>query len=1129
MSFREANLPAFSLLLSHATAAAKLAQAPAPQSSTPEWSLAAAEISRDLLASNGKKIIVVADDSMLSAYGGRADRGPKAKESYASHPLMAPGKHLTALATAVENLGAQAHEWASAEIAKHLAVAFDRDGASFLAFPQQGAGLKVRKTKSSVEVFDWTSDWAEKMRRSLPPNSTFANVSHRYRRPIEGTPSELAAAGELAQYWSAEDANRSAWARHGDFPLLGVHLDGKLSGSASSESPLNRLSVLSVPIREKIKTEYATNVGAMVSGDNVVDPALRRLGWLAIALALGDKLSPEQAASGHSAPAVRAEASACLEGGKPSGVYVDYYRGSGHEARPTLVFNGASRSARPAISAMQCAVTLATWGQQIAAMATGSNAEHKMTGSLLMKYFPYSAAADDSKGSALLADTMEAINLVKKLDAAASQIMKRAYAIAKDFESRWHEQNGISTAIADALALAPNSPVSAKALNWALANPGAGDAARRAQSNPQLGFATSTARYAGVRSTSDEETIERSRMAWSAKGLGQAGFDGLSSNPACAQFLAERIRAEIADAKRGPERNHFRQLTELAAQLFQAAFAENSTAQEALDFASWGVAQKACFVIHPDQADRGAERSDPVSPLMPTYEISSQAQAEDFYEQARGRAIAYPAALASIFRAFSHGEGMPSSVVAKGPDAIRAQAYAWVRKAASGSSEAPSIDWTADLSSSWLIDFARRSQGPMAAAMRQASADGVHGAFSARIAVALGIKAASDGNDLIAQVRESLKKSHGLGSSGWKALRSADPGMIEDLASSFEKNEPTMLRAKAQFITLKRESNQASKGAAALPMALLTWSAQFGIPLDAASAISKLAARLLAAGRSQLLLDGIRPIKANSEQEALFAMRETKAKAERLPRIMKSLADQFSKDVRDALKAANSAPAEAQKAASDKMAAAVNAIDDWLANTEDGLWQTLPPKTDFAELMRRQHDWHQEVIAKTAAGESSTKRKGKAPGWPSPMDRHADGDWSATLLESAADLIAEGKAMHHCVSSYAGKCRSGASRIFSVKLNGERASTLEMRLANASESFVNYSAQHPVNTDVWKLSQNLGRCNATINDPSALAFCAELVAKMNEAHLAWISALAAKRSAAAAAGAAAAKKIKMAT
>lgn len=54
--------------------------------------------------------------------------------------------------------------------------------------------------------------------------------------------------------------------------------------------------------------------------------------------------------------------------------------------------------------------------------------------------------------------------------------------------------------------------------------------------------------------------------------------------------------------------------------------------------------------------------------------------------------------------------------------------------------------------------------------------------------------------------------------------------------------------------------------------------------------------------------------------------------------------------------------------------------------------------------------------------------------------------WNFKELLNGKQLYLEGKHMRHCVSSYSSRCASGASAIFSLKKNGERAVTLEINV-----------------------------------------------------------------------------------
>lgn len=81
--------------------------------------------------------------------------------------------------------------------------------------------------------------------------------------------------------------------------------------------------------------------------------------------------------------------------------------------------------------------------------------------------------------------------------------------------------------------------------------------------------------------------------------------------------------------------------------------------------------------------------------------------------------------------------------------------------------------------------------------------------------------------------------------------------------------------------------------------------------------------------------------------------------------------------------------------------------------------------------------------------------------------------------------------MSHCVSSYSSNCRTGALRIFSIQLNGQRKCTMELssktNLGDLGED-ANFS-----------ITQNKGAHNAAVTNLATRAFCDEVVAAANAA------------------------------
>lgn len=89
--------------------------------------------------------------------------------------------------------------------------------------------------------------------------------------------------------------------------------------------------------------------------------------------------------------------------------------------------------------------------------------------------------------------------------------------------------------------------------------------------------------------------------------------------------------------------------------------------------------------------------------------------------------------------------------------------------------------------------------------------------------------------------------------------------------------------------------------------------------------------------------------------------------------------------------------------------------------------------------------WHRRAATVAAVRHEQTTDK---PGWPAlcPEWTASDGVHSIVPLTSAADLVAEGNALNHCVGGYYPQCRRGDTQIFSVRRDKERLATLELVL-----------------------------------------------------------------------------------
>jgi hypothetical protein len=128
----------------------------------------------------------------------------------------------------------------------------------------------------------------------------------------------------------------------------------------------------------------------------------------------------------------------------------------------------------------------------------------------------------------------------------------------------------------------------------------------------------------------------------------------------------------------------------------------------------------------------------------------------------------------------------------------------------------------------------------------------------------------------------------------------------------------------------------------------------------------------------------------------------------------------------------------------------------------------------LASLGRQMREWHRdlEAIARIeAARRRAEAAQARARGQASARDASGDGGWPGAAikdwswstaakdrskreeymviqLRTAADLVAETRAMHHCVASYAPKCLAGLASIWSLRRraagNTERLLTIEV-------------------------------------------------------------------------------------
>jgi len=144
----------------------------------------------------------------------------------------------------------------------------------------------------------------------------------------------------------------------------------------------------------------------------------------------------------------------------------------------------------------------------------------------------------------------------------------------------------------------------------------------------------------------------------------------------------------------------------------------------------------------------------------------------------------------------------------------------------------------------------------------------------------------------------------------------------------------------------------------------------------------------------------------------------------------------------------------------------------------------------LASLRRQMHEWHRDLAAiarieaaRRRAAAARDRARGQASAreadgarWPgaaiadwswstAAKDRAKREDYLVTQLRTAADLVAETRAMHHCVASYAAKCIAGQASIWSLRRcaagNTERLLTIELNRQHRAIQVRGYANRTP--------------------------------------------------------------------
>lgn len=735
--------------------------------------------------------------------------------------------------------------------------------------------------------------------------------------------------------------------------------------------------------------------------------------------------------------------------------------------------------------------------------------------------------------------------LRKSLFQARERYAIEALSTAEAIEQAWLDQAGFGAAWRQALAMGEPS---ARSIAWAMANP-MSDAL--SSTDPIERLAGSCSRALGLSSKLDSSQVAADfREALIAKGATPEALSLLERSEA-ARSVFERLAKGITGAKKDVAFACSTALETACVTLSACARLGFEPDQAGSFLTSWCDAQRSVDASEKALADSNNGHNEYYNyryaqnpPLMELY-LAGGPSHEQFDGLGRrlGKIHTHTLEAAELLRdlgrskseRFSDWLGLlaqdwqqtQQEAARLGLDAATGQQLAatraaMIRKALPTGSE---IDWRADLTSTpaWKL-FGMPSPRFSAALLDARSRGGDLGAWVAGIASRLGLQDARDGNDLIAQARDHIKATCSMSEAAWKMSSKTPegrrlieraiqlPGRDPDIAyegPALEEEQSKLLIASSSSRRDRFDVIATRDTAKELGLIFTSASAQ-NIPPSDATLVADL---LMPQGRDRvanLFSHNIQAQICHGSEGAEFYCEETQAKRSRAPRVFIEAAKRLAKLKADAAKPPK-APAPGEEAPTplnpeQTLRDEIQDLSDWISGSEPGLWLGLPQEPTWGQMRRLSKAWHDEKaleamekasrakLAKELAEAQFEEMAGINPflaknssRWAKLLGTHSNDGWEAVELLSSSDLTEEGGAMHHCVSSYSGTCREGHSRIFSIRLNGERVATLQI----SGETPLGQINPHMR----FSIAQNKGPYNREVSK-QCQAFCDEVLAKI---------------------------------
>lgn len=669
---------------------------------------------------------------------------------------------------------------------------------------------------------------------------------------------------------------------------------------------------------------------------------------------------------------------------------------------------------------------------------------------------------------------------------AQSKFAKGAIEEALKAQEKWLAGNKVSEAWSQAGLTGNHTP---RSVAWALQNP----SKAMLSSDPMERMAAGSARALGLKAGADGELSGLLRQELEQLGVGDAGWGLLETSDSSRQYLLAFLSKFNAKAKQ--DALDAKRKWPMACRAIEAAGRAGLDEQSVSSFCEGLVSSEGGWRRYGKSAlEDGLEDLTIYGPKQAQLMVDlGQAKRKHLQSMVDALAFDWKSCV---------DEGVKQGVEAHAR-ALAQKRAGLLSEIAHGASE---IDWRKnpfENKMAWEV-FGMASHR-MGSLLESAKSLGALEAWAAEIAPGLGIGDADDVNALVGKVKVACKEKFGMSDGAWKmAIKSS--GALKALASSvdvvvgesLEIVESASLAAPDRLVLRgNAEQVQPERWFYAAGLA----AAQGADPVAFGEVMEVLKER----GESWALFSrNIERQSVSDEDGALFYKAESESKASRMPKIFQEMCKRWQKLNEDFVKA-KAAGNPGVLSAKEALSGEVADLSDWLVGSELGIWQNLPKDATWGQLKRISKLWHDEQEAIELDRLSREKAKFQeekeahkldpfasraTEHWEPIMGSFKSEGWEAVELTSQAQLTVEGQAMKHCVSSYSGYCREGSLRIFSIRFDGERKCTMEVR-GDADLRSLGAGAQ-------FKITQNKGKHNAEVTSPATRGFCKDALAEVEK-------------------------------